>query len=122
MKKLSARLRVGTFFQWSLMFYSKYGTIAPGEVNLWEEYLKWKETPAGQKQAEGLIGSPETIRAKLQEFEASHVDQVILLNQAGKNTHEDICDSLKAIRRRSDAGVSRARGRASGLEESRARG
>ncbi len=45
--------------------------------------------------AGGLIGSPETIRTKLRKFEASHVDQVILLNQAGRNTHEDICASLE---------------------------
>jgi hypothetical protein len=45
--------------------------------------------------AGGLIGSPETIAAKLRKFETSHVDQVILLNQAGRNTHEDICSSLE---------------------------
>ena len=28
-------------------------------------------------------------------MEAANVDQVILLNQAGKNTHEDICSSLQ---------------------------
>jgi hypothetical protein len=43
----------------------------------------------------GLIGSPETIRRRLRKFEESHVDQVILLNQAGKTTHGDIMDSLK---------------------------
>jgi hypothetical protein len=43
----------------------------------------------------GLIGSPETIRRKLRRFESSHVDQIILLNQAGKNTHEHICESLE---------------------------
>ena len=43
----------------------------------------------------GLIGSPETIRRRLRKFEESHVDQVILLNQAGKTTHADIMDSLK---------------------------
>ena len=45
--------------------------------------------------ARGLIGSPETIRRKLRKFEESHVDQVILLNQAGKTTHADIMGSLK---------------------------
>lgn len=83
-----------TFFQFSLRFYNTHGPVAPGEVNLWEEYQQWKQTPEGQKPAEGLIGSPETVRRKLREFEATHVDQVILLNQAGKNTHEDICSSL----------------------------
>jgi hypothetical protein len=43
----------------------------------------------------GLIGSPETIRKKLRRFRASHIDQVILLNQAGKNSHEHICESLE---------------------------
>jgi hypothetical protein len=43
----------------------------------------------------GLIGSPETIRRKLRRFRSSHIDQVILLNQAGKNSHEHICDSLE---------------------------
>jgi hypothetical protein len=36
------------------------------------------------------------------ELEAANVDQVILLNQAGKNTHEDIC-SASTVRARSDA-------------------
>ena len=43
----------------------------------------------------GLIGSPETIARKLRRFRTSHIDQVILLNQAGKNSHEHICDSLE---------------------------
>ena len=32
---------------------------------------------------------------RLKELEDANVDQVILLNQAGKNTHQDICDSLE---------------------------
>ena len=43
----------------------------------------------------GLIGSPDTIRKKLQKFQSSNIDQVVLLNQAGKNTHEHICESLE---------------------------
>ena len=35
------------------------------------------------------------IREKLRKFEASNIDEVILLNQAGSNTHENICDSLE---------------------------
>ncbi len=47
-----------------------------------------------------MIGSPETIRRKLRRFEASHVDQIILLNQAGKkHTHEHICESLELFAR-----------------------
>ncbi len=86
-----------TFFQFALGFYSKLGRpVAPGEINLWEEYLKWKDTEKGQKQRQsGLVGSPETLRKKLHKYKDSHIDQVILLNQAGKNSHQDICDSLE---------------------------
>lgn len=85
-----------TFFQFALRFYASHGPVEPGSVNLWEEYLEWKETPKGQQQRRtGLIGSPDTLRAKLRKFEASNVDQVILLNQAGNNRHEDIMASLE---------------------------
>ncbi|MEX0682089.1 MAG: LLM class flavin-dependent oxidoreductase [Dehalococcoidia bacterium] len=90
-----------TFFQFALRFYIQLGRpVEPGTVNLWEEYLKWKETTKGQEQVEGgLVGSPETLRRKLRKFETSNIDQVILLNQAGKNSHEDICDSLDLFAR-----------------------
>ena len=31
----------------------------------------------------------------MRKYSTSHVDQIILLNQAGKNTHEHICESLE---------------------------
>ena len=89
-----------TFFQFCLRYYNSADRSRPppGAVNMWDEYETWKA--ANRDQAEralsgGLIGSPETIRRKLRKFEASHIDQVILLNQAGRNSHQDICDSLE---------------------------
>ncbi len=90
-----------TFFQFSLAYYSGAKgreRAKPGSVSLWDEYNKWKAAnPEAVRKAlsGGLIGSPETIRRKLRRFEASHVDQIILLNQAGNNTHEHICESLE---------------------------
>jgi alkanesulfonate monooxygenase SsuD/methylene tetrahydromethanopterin reductase-like flavin-dependent oxidoreductase (luciferase family) len=85
-----------TFFQFALRFYNTHGPVEPGTVSLWDEYQAWKASPSGQKaQGGGLIGSPATIQRKLRRFEESNVDQVILLNQAGRNRHEDICSSLE---------------------------
>ena len=98
-----------TFFQFSLAYYSGAsgrqmapGRVAerapPGTVNLWNEYLAWKKAnPEAVERAlrGGLIGSPETIRNKLRRFEQSKVDSIILLNQAGRNLHSDICESLE---------------------------
>ncbi len=90
-----------TFFQFALRFYASRGApVKPGEVNLWEEYQGWRETPTARKaRAGGLVGSPETLRRKLRRFEESNIDQVILLNQAGRNSHEDICESLELFAR-----------------------
>ncbi len=85
-----------TFFQFALVFYNTHGPVEPGTVSLWDEYQKWKAGPAGQKaQHGGLVGSPTTIRQKLHRFAESNVDQVILLNQAGRNSHAHIMESLE---------------------------
>lgn len=93
------------FFQFALRFYGQQENRRrpdPGTVNLWDEYEKWKRAnPENHARAlrGGLIGSPETLRQKLRKFETSHIDSVILLNQAGKNTHEHICESLELFAR-----------------------
>jgi len=89
-----------TFFIFALGYYGRKGVDAPGQGNLWNEYQEWRKSDKAQEALRnGLIGSPETIRKRLRQFEAAHVDQVILLNQAGKTTHEDICESLDLFAR-----------------------
>ena len=44
-----ARPTAATFFQFALRFYNTHGPVAPGTVNLWDEYQAWKQTPKGQK-------------------------------------------------------------------------
>jgi alkanesulfonate monooxygenase SsuD/methylene tetrahydromethanopterin reductase-like flavin-dependent oxidoreductase (luciferase family) len=84
-----------TFFVFALSYYGRKGIDAPGEGDLWHEFQSWRHSDKAKAVFDGaLVGSPETIRKKLRIFQASNVDQVILLNQAGKTTHEDICSSL----------------------------
>ncbi len=89
-----------TFFQFSLRYYAQRGAEVfeePSAGGLWKEYLVWRESPQGQKahRNKALIGSPESLRNRLRKWEETHVDQIILLNQAGMTTHDDIMDSLK---------------------------
>ena len=89
-----------TFFIFALSYYGRKGVDAPGTGNLWNAYQDWRKTDkAKQALTAGMIGSPETIRRKLRHYQAAHVDQVILLNQAGKTSHQDICDSLELFAR-----------------------
>jgi hypothetical protein len=67
---------------------------------MWKLYQEWRHTPKAQETLRvGLIGSPETIRRKLREFEATNVDQIILLNQTGRTPHADICSRLELFAR-----------------------
>src|SRR5262249_55048465 len=90
-----------TFFQFALRYYGQSSgrqRPAPGTVNMWNEYEAWKRANpdvTAKALAGGLIGSPETLRRKLRRFETSNIDQVIFLNQAGKNEHEHICEGLE---------------------------
>ena len=94
-----------TFFQFALQFYGQSKTRErppAGSVNLWDEFTKWKDANGDVVERAlrgGLVGSPETIRNKLRKYQTSHIDQVILLNQAGKNSHEHICESLELFAR-----------------------
>ena len=97
--KAQAKAEGWTFFVFCLD-YNRTHTYAPGTIALWEEYLQWKTTDKAQAVFEtGLIGSPETIRKKLRAFADANLDQIILLTQAGRNTHADICASLELFAR-----------------------
>ena len=89
-----------TFFVFCLSHYGRNGIPTPGEGNMWEAYQEWRHTDKAQETLRsGLIGSPATIRERLREFEATGVDQVILLAQAGRTPHADICASLELFAR-----------------------
>ena len=100
-----ARADGDTFFQFCLKFYSASSgrqRPPPSAVNMWDEYNKWRRANPEAHAAAlrgGLIGSPDTIRRKLKKFQLSNIDQVVLLNQAGNNTHEHICKSLELFAR-----------------------
>src|SRR5579862_9911138 len=99
------RAEGATFFQYALRFFgasSGRKRPDPYTVNIWDEYNKWKAAnpeAAARALSGGLIGSPDTIRRRLRRFQTSNIDQVILLNQAGRNTHEHICESLELFAR-----------------------
>ena len=100
-----ARADGWTFFQFALRFY---GQARPAETfervpptQLWQEYLAWRDSPEGQatQRSHALIGSPATLRDRLRKWGATHVDQIILLNQAGMTRHDDIMSSLELFAR-----------------------
>jgi alkanesulfonate monooxygenase SsuD/methylene tetrahydromethanopterin reductase-like flavin-dependent oxidoreductase (luciferase family) len=106
------------FFAYSLSHYYVFGSHTPGVTDVYAEFEEKREefgfaklkaqgeelgatatSEEGLDSLRGAIGTPNQIRAFLRAYEAAGVDQVIFISQAGKNKHEDICESLELFAR-----------------------
>lgn len=75
----------------------------PGRTDMWGEFIKQRgdKTERMIQESQDLmaqpagIGTPEDMMAHLKAFQESGVDQVIFMQQAGRNKHEHICESLE---------------------------
>jgi alkanesulfonate monooxygenase SsuD/methylene tetrahydromethanopterin reductase-like flavin-dependent oxidoreductase (luciferase family) len=70
----------------------------PGRSRLWEEYEELRGRDLPTIGAPG-IGTPADYRDLVQGFGDVGVDQIIFLQQGGKNRHEHICESLELFGR-----------------------
>jgi alkanesulfonate monooxygenase SsuD/methylene tetrahydromethanopterin reductase-like flavin-dependent oxidoreductase (luciferase family) len=66
----------------------------PGLSRVWDEYeeLRGRDLPTIVSPG---IGTPPDLAKFIREFEAAGVDQIIFLQQGGRNRHEHICESLE---------------------------
>lgn len=90
------------FFAYALNALVAKDTI-PGRTQLWNDYIAQRETLSDEKVTAMAyatdyvsgIGTPEDVANHVREFEEAGVDQVIFLQQAGRNPHREICESLE---------------------------
>jgi len=90
------------FFAFALTHYYVHGTNTPGYTEIWKEFQnggrQFVEDLTEELEDGGVshaIGTPEQIRDHLRAYEKAGVDQVIFVQQGGKNEHEHICESLQ---------------------------
>ena len=103
------------FFGYALGHFYVYGHHQPGVTDVWEEFERnrshfgFDRATAAQKNVElkaqleddgvlslrGAIGTPDQVRGLLLQYEEAGIDQVIFISQAGRNRHEDICESME---------------------------
>ena len=98
------------FFRYAICALVTNDTV-PGRSRLWEEFQELRKSDAlaatyeGTKdlssafQASPGIGTPAEFRKHVHSYEDAGVDQIILLQQAGRNAHADICASLELFAR-----------------------
>jgi alkanesulfonate monooxygenase SsuD/methylene tetrahydromethanopterin reductase-like flavin-dependent oxidoreductase (luciferase family) len=90
------------FFGYALNALVAHDTV-PGRTDMWGDYLKKRgnrtqEIIDAAERAENIatgIGTPDDMRQHLRAFQASGIDQVIFMQQAGRNRHDHICESLE---------------------------
>jgi alkanesulfonate monooxygenase SsuD/methylene tetrahydromethanopterin reductase-like flavin-dependent oxidoreductase (luciferase family) len=107
------------FFGYSLAYYYVFGAHRPGRTNVWDEFMQNRSRfgfdrkiaaqtgqqlgaqllEQGMGALRGAIGTPEQIRGLIRRYEEVGVDQLIFVSQAGRNRHEDICESMELFAR-----------------------
>ena len=85
------------FFRFGLAHYYHNGSQIPGETDIWQLYKQTTQDPA---EGRAGIGTPDQVREHLEIMEEAGVDQVVFIQQAGANLHEDICESLELFAER----------------------
>ena len=91
------------FFGFALGSLYAFGEHKPGRTNLWQQFEAIQKAKEGSNDitggaltgSRGGIGTPDDLREHLLKFEACNVDQVTFIQQAGRNRHEHICESLE---------------------------
>jgi alkanesulfonate monooxygenase SsuD/methylene tetrahydromethanopterin reductase-like flavin-dependent oxidoreductase (luciferase family) len=99
------------FFRFAISALVTHDTV-PGRSRLFETFKEERgdgpmldanaarrEAMQSAFQGSGGIGTPADFLAHVRTFEASGVDQIILLQQAGRNRHEHICESMELLGR-----------------------
>ena len=90
------------FFRYALGALVTQDTV-PGRTTLWDDYKALTtggvEKAIAMAEAEGDayasgIGAPADVQRHIKAFEDVGVDQVVFLQQGGKNRHSDICYTL----------------------------
>ena len=82
------------FFGYSLGHHYIFGAHKPGRTNIWERFEQARASLPEAGAARG-IGTPEQLKAHLRSFEETGVDQVIFIQQGGRNRHDHISESLE---------------------------
>jgi alkanesulfonate monooxygenase SsuD/methylene tetrahydromethanopterin reductase-like flavin-dependent oxidoreductase (luciferase family) len=85
-------IRDQQFFKFGLAHYYRFGHHVPGRSDVWQEFEANEPEPMA-----GLdgVGAPEDLAAQFRAYEDAGVDQLILLQQAGRADTESILRSLE---------------------------
>jgi alkanesulfonate monooxygenase SsuD/methylene tetrahydromethanopterin reductase-like flavin-dependent oxidoreductase (luciferase family) len=82
------------FFGYALGHHYGFGEHKPGRTDIWKSFEAVRDHIPEEGRNRG-IGTPADLSDHLQGFADAGVDQVVFIQQGGKNRHEHICESLE---------------------------
>jgi alkanesulfonate monooxygenase SsuD/methylene tetrahydromethanopterin reductase-like flavin-dependent oxidoreductase (luciferase family) len=85
------------FFGFALGHHYAFGEQRVGRTDVWRNFQSFRDQFPGPEGRS--IGTPDEVRARLRKMEDAGVDQVVFIQQAGRNQHEHICESLELFAR-----------------------
>jgi alkanesulfonate monooxygenase SsuD/methylene tetrahydromethanopterin reductase-like flavin-dependent oxidoreductase (luciferase family) len=82
------------FFGFSLGYYAGFGDHQPGVSSVWDQFVP--AIPSIENNpGTGGIGTPEQVYQHCKAYQDVGVDQMIFVQQCGRNSHENIVESLE---------------------------
>ena len=82
------------FFGYGLGHHYVFGLHKPGRTDIWKRFEEARPHLPEAAERRG-IGTPDQLLEHLKSFQEAGVDQVIFIQQGGRNRHEHICESLE---------------------------
>jgi len=82
------------FFGYSLAHFTNFGEHKPGRTDIWGAFEGVRDS-LPDNAGRGGIGTPAQVTEHLEGYAEVGMDQMIFVQQHGKNKHADICESLE---------------------------
>lgn len=87
------------YFGYALGHYYVFGHHSPGQTHIWQRFERARDGLAEVGKGSG-IGTPDQVAEHLDAFARTGVDQVIFIQQGGKNQHPHICEAMQLFAER----------------------
>lgn len=86
------------FFGYAFGYHAVFGEHRPGFSDLWRQFEQSRKQIVDEA-GRGAMGTPDQVHEQCRAYEEAGVDQIIFIQQAGRNQHDHICEAIEMFGR-----------------------